>query len=399
MRRVFFVRDATTNSCAIFLAPLFIITMPSLLSSTKPALEASYQSQIDDLVQRNRTLTHTNQKLSSQLDLEVSRSKEAISAIQAQHSGTQDEWKEAFEDVLGSYRIVQRRLEVEVERERMGLLMWGEEAVRRERVARLMWEYKVRLFMMREEEMERRVEEVEGEMRRVEEEYEGKIGKLKETCLDLLGRVKLEREAVGRLEKELKEKDENLGKMREVQANLEAEKETFGGQLGRAKRSLELEKERRNELQEEFRKEKKRYQQLSNRIGECEDLEENVEREVARLKTKIAQLEREAAEAREKGDKGVAKLERDVEREKDKAGRLRTEKETWEVCMSFSSDIMALDIRQKEAKALKKEAEKATSLVKKLEKKIEKMREDLEIERARVRPPVLVFYLIYYYFY
>src|SRR6266540_5317983 len=224
-------------------------TGPTLFSSTIPTLQASNQSQIDDLVQRNRTLSHTNQKLSSQLDLEISRSKEAISAIQAQHADDQNQWKEAFEDVLGSYRIVQRRVEVEVERERMGLLMWGEEGVRRERVGRMMWEYKVRLFMMREEEMDRRVEEVEVEMRRVEEEYEGTIGKLKEKCFELLGRVEVEREAVCRLEKEVKEKDGSLAKMREVNANLEAEKETFTSQLGRAKRSLELEQERKNELQ------------------------------------------------------------------------------------------------------------------------------------------------------
>src|SRR5260221_2591505 len=133
-----------------------------ILSTNAPSIEAANQSQINDLIQRNRTLEHTTKMLSAQLAEEVNRSKAYVKEIQGKHEANQRQWKESCEDVLVSYRIVQKQLEVELENERYATL--AEMGVtREEKLQRVQRDYKIKLFQMHDEQLERRLEDAEDE--------------------------------------------------------------------------------------------------------------------------------------------------------------------------------------------------------------------------------------------
>lgn len=171
-----------------------------------PTLEASNQAQIDDLVQRNRTLEHTNKKLSEQLSQEHSRSKDTILQLESQWVINQSNWKQTCENLLGSYRIVRSRIQVELEKERVNTLK-EMEITREEKLQRLQRDYKITLFQMKEEELERRVEDVEDEKTALIETNGLVVQKLQEKCAEYVIKLRDTQASLSRAGKEKEEKE------------------------------------------------------------------------------------------------------------------------------------------------------------------------------------------------
>lgn len=171
-----------------------------------PTLEASNQAQIDDLIQRNRTLEHTNKKLSEQLSQEQSRSKDTVLQLQSQWDINQSHWKQTCENLLGSYRIVQKRIQVELEKERVNTLN-EMNITREEKLLRLQRDFKISLFQIREEELERRVEDVEDEKTELIETNELAVQKLREKCADYVMQLRDTQASLSRAEKEAEQKE------------------------------------------------------------------------------------------------------------------------------------------------------------------------------------------------
>ena len=165
-----------------------------------PTLEASNQAQIDDLVQRNRTLEHTNKKLSEQLSQEQSRSNDTIHQLQSQWDINQLNWKQTCENLLGSYRIFQNRIQVELEKERVNTLK-EMKITREEKLLRLQRDFKITLFQMNEEELERRVEDVEDEKTALMETNGLVVQKLQEKCADYVIKLRDTQASLSRAEK------------------------------------------------------------------------------------------------------------------------------------------------------------------------------------------------------
>jgi len=158
-----------------------------------PSLEASNQAQIDDLVQRNRTIEHTNKRLSEQLTREMSRSKEALETMRQEWVNKRQEWHQASTDLLTLCRIDQKRVEVELERERSNALQ-EMKFTRDEKLLRLQRDFRIKLFQMREEELERKIEEIEAEKRRNKGSSDLIIRKLEAKCAESLIQLKEEKE-------------------------------------------------------------------------------------------------------------------------------------------------------------------------------------------------------------
>lgn len=176
------------------------------MGGSVPTLEASNQAQIDDLVQRNRTLEHTNKKLSEQLAQEHARSKDAILRIQTQCDIDQSKWKETCETLLGTYRIFQTRIQVELEKERVNTLK-EMKITREEKLLRLQRDFKITLFQMKEEELERKVEDVEDEKNQCMEMNGLAVQKLQEKCADYVIKLRDAQASLSRTEKEMEEKE------------------------------------------------------------------------------------------------------------------------------------------------------------------------------------------------
>ena len=176
------------------------------INNNVPTLEASNQAQIDDLVQRNRTLEHTNKKLSEQLSQEHSRSKDTILQLQSQWEINQSHWKQTCQNLLGSYRIIQKQVQVELEKERMNTLK-EMKITRDEKLLRLQRDFKISLFQMKEEELERRVEDVEVEKTTLMETNDLVVQKLQEKCADYVIKLRDILTSLSRVEKEKEEKE------------------------------------------------------------------------------------------------------------------------------------------------------------------------------------------------
>jgi organic radical activating enzyme len=174
-----------------------------LLSTNAPTLEAANQSQINDLIERSRDLERKNKKLSAQLAEEVNRSKASVKEIQDKHEANQRHWKESCEDVLASYRIIQKHLEVELEKERYATL--AEMGVaREEKLQRIKRDFKLKLFQMHDEDLEKRLEEVEEERYDLQEQREAIVRKWTDHCLKYATKLKDTQEALERSETEKK---------------------------------------------------------------------------------------------------------------------------------------------------------------------------------------------------
>ena len=158
-----------------------------------PSLEASNQAQIEDLVQRNRTIEHTNKRLSEQLTREMSRSKEALETMRQEWVGKRQEWHQASTDLLSLCRIDQKRVEVELERERSNALQ-EMKFTRDEKLLRLQRDFRIKLFQIREEELERKIEELEAEKRRNKGSSDLIVRKLEAKCAESLIQLKEEKE-------------------------------------------------------------------------------------------------------------------------------------------------------------------------------------------------------------
>ena len=158
-----------------------------------PSLEASNQAQIEDLVQRNRTIEHTNKRLSEQLTREMSRSKEALETMRQEWVGKRQEWHQASTDLLSLCRIDQKRVEVELERERSNALQ-EMKFTRDEKLLRLQRDFRIKLFQIREEELERKIEELEAEKRRNKSSSDLIVRKLEAKCAESLIQLREEKE-------------------------------------------------------------------------------------------------------------------------------------------------------------------------------------------------------------
>ncbi|KAF9533791.1 hypothetical protein CPB83DRAFT_902501 [Crepidotus variabilis] len=362
-----------------------------LINAPLPSLEASNQSQIDDLVQRNRTLEHTIQTLSAQTTTESLRSKSAIEAIQLEHDAQKLKWKEALEDVLGSYRIVQRRLELEVERERTGKIKEMEE-VRRERKERSKREFKLRLWIMDGEEMRQRIEDTEAELEDTKEQWEEKEA-------ELAAKYREMKEKASKIQKELKGKDAELSTLREKHANLSASHSTFESKLQRLQLNLDLSTTKNETLNQDLLEEKKRTSELTRQLEHWQSLDNKDGEEVEGLRKKNdalartkEQLEKKIAELEEEREKGdvdgarIAVLEKELKKEKGRVEKMKI------VTQSWKEEAKTHETAAAEASATIKqhtsELEELKKSNERLEKRITKLKDDLEVERARVAPSV-----------
>ena len=177
-----------------------------MVNNNIPTLEASNQSQIDDLVQRNRTLEYTNKKLSEQLSKEQSRSEDTILQLQSQWDLNQSNWKQTCENLLGSYRIIQKQIQVELEKERMNTLQ-EMKITRDEKLLRLQRDFKITLFQIKEEELERRMEAVEDEKTSLMHTNGLVVQKLQEKCAECVIKLRDTQTLLSRAEKEKEVKE------------------------------------------------------------------------------------------------------------------------------------------------------------------------------------------------
>lgn len=338
-----------------------------------PSLEASNQAQIEDLVQRNRTIEHTNKRLSEQLTREVSRSKEALETMRQEWVNKRQEWHQASTDLLALCRIDQKRVEVELERERSNALQ-EMKFTRDEKLLRLQRDFRIKLFQIREEELERKIEEMEAEKRRNKGNSDLIVRKLEAKCAELLIQLKEEKEEWAVAERERDEIERVLTKLRETHATLQGSSESMKSKLERVKLQFEGSQTKNTEVQRanddlkranaDLIRQLEKWQNLETKEGEVADSERKkrlaLELEVKGLKEDLA-----------KNDEEKEKLEADLSKEKRRVERMKSTVQEW----------------QAEAKSHEESSAQLKKQLSNAQKQLHKLKNDLEEERAMVALP------------
>ena len=122
-----------------------------------------------------------------------------------------------------------------------------------------------------------------------------------------------------------------LNKLRESHANLDAEKETFTAKLTRANLNFGSEQDKNKELTRELNDAKRRIKDLTRQVEEWQklDLSEGAQVETQRKKRVI--LEQEMQELNEKHERELDRCQRSLEKEKERAEKVKEARDSLEV--------------------------------------------------------------------
>ncbi|KAJ7274431.1 hypothetical protein B0H12DRAFT_1088706 [Mycena haematopus] len=149
-------------------------------------MEASFNAQIKDLVQRNRTLEernrtleHTvlkNKKLVDEMAIDADRAKKAI---QAEWHEDRVLWREGCNRLLSCHHLAHLRLSAKLATAESALLK-EMDLVRQEKVARLHRDFQLTMFRIREGELDTKVEELEDALQAAQRGQESHFSELEE---------------------------------------------------------------------------------------------------------------------------------------------------------------------------------------------------------------------------
>ncbi|KAJ7035058.1 hypothetical protein C8F04DRAFT_955550, partial [Mycena alexandri] len=128
--------------------------------SAVPSMEAALRAQIEDLVQRNRTLEHTNKKLVDGIALDADRDKRVTRDNQTKLNAEQRTWREGCNRLLSCHHLAHLRISAKLSAAQIALLK-EMELSRQEKVARLHRDFQLTMFRIREGELDAKIEELE----------------------------------------------------------------------------------------------------------------------------------------------------------------------------------------------------------------------------------------------
>ena len=159
------------------------------LYSPVPSLAAANQSQIDDLVQRNKTLDSIHKKLLDEVKQERERHKTELLKIRDEHDQAREEWRRSTADLLTLCQIHNRKIQLELETEK-GKVTQEMIGVREEKLGRINRDYKLKLWELRAEELEQQVTVLQEEKDDMEQDYREGIDDLQHDYEDVEGRLR-----------------------------------------------------------------------------------------------------------------------------------------------------------------------------------------------------------------
>ncbi|KAG5642583.1 hypothetical protein DXG03_002534 [Asterophora parasitica] len=340
------------------------------LGFSAPSLETSYQAQIDDLVQRNRTLEHTKQKLAEQVAHESSRSKEAIGALQKQWQVEQAEWRDGCDVLQSCHRVVQLQNVVEIEKERINVLK-ELDAARKEKLLRLQRDFRITMFQAREAELEERIRELEEASDAKDAAIEESARRLKTRNAQLIAQAQAKDQELAVADEQKEELNGRLAGLQLQFTRLQADADKLATSLERTTLQCESAVTTRDGLKHTNEELKRSNADMLRQIDKWQTLENKGDAEAEAQRKKRIELEVQAKDLQSQLEKVAEEHEKSVEKEKRKVEKLKTGIQEW----------------QAESEKYEQESEDAQKRLAKAEKQIAKLKDALELERSRARPP------------
>ncbi|KAK0500325.1 hypothetical protein EDD18DRAFT_1438607 [Armillaria luteobubalina] len=329
--------------------------------ATAPSLEASQQTHINDLVQRNRSLERVSKLVREDLDREKARSKHALSDVHQRWQADQKEWHEGVDVLLSCHRIVLWRKTIELQTERLNFLK-EEEDIRLGKIARLQRDYRITQFQQSESQYVSRQELLAAEIDALNRKQIVQKDKWKAHSTELLSRVQ-DRES--RLETATMEVDrlsEELTAQREETARQKNMYQSTTPQLSRLRLQIEGAETKHAELLRENDDLRRTKQELDRQLSKWQNLETKGGADMEKERKRRIELEAEVQALQNR-------LEKIKEKEKHKVEKLKESMMEWKTHAESQQEI----------------SEETKQRLEQAEKKNAKLKASLEKERAKAK--------------
>ncbi|KAH0585142.1 hypothetical protein H2248_008401 [Termitomyces sp. 'cryptogamus'] len=335
-----------------------------------PSLDTSYQSQIDDLVQRNRTLEHTNKKLADQIALEKAIASEALAEAQKHWRQEQVEWRQGCDVLQSCHRVVQLRNIMQLEEERMNVLR-EQDVTRKEKLLRLQRDFRITMFQAREAELEDKIRDLEEDRDYLFADWEEASRQHEQQIADYVAKLGVKVEEISAYEEEKAELQDTLAKLREKHARLEGNGEKNVRELERVTLQRDGLITARDELQRHNDELTRSKADLGRQLEKWQNLENKNEAEVEAERQKRVKLDIQVQELETQLEMSAEEHEKQLRKEKRKVEKLKEAYEELQVAAEKHDEEM--------------EAESAK--LAKAQRKISRLQAALEAERTRTRSP------------
>ncbi|KAJ6576431.1 hypothetical protein DFH09DRAFT_1149322 [Mycena vulgaris] len=319
-----------------------------------PSMAASLNAQIEDLVQRNRTLEHTNKKLVDEMALDADRAKKAAREVQTKWQEDRLLWREGCNRLLSCHHLAHLRLSAKLSTAESALLK-EMELCRQEKVARLHRDFQITMFRIREAELDAQVEELEDALQDARRGQDNHFSELKE-------RIKSQNEEIDSLEEGKSAVENELLKLRESYGRLQVSEESAKTKLERMTLQFDGAQTTSAELERQNDELKRTNVDIKRQLDKWQNLETKGGEEVETLRKQRIDLEVEVKALKTR----LEKKDVELQQEKKKVAAHKQSVAEFEV---YGEE------QHQEAKDLETQLAKA-------KKQIERLQVELDAERA-----------------
>ncbi|KAK0204926.1 hypothetical protein DFS33DRAFT_1323891 [Desarmillaria ectypa] len=331
--------------------------------SAIPSLEASQQTHIDDLVQRNRSLEHSANLIRDELDQEKARSKHVLSDVHKRWKVDQKEWREGVDIVLSCHRIALWRKIIDLQTEKLNFLK-EEDDIRLGKISRLQRDFKITQFQQSESQYISRQEILAAEIQALNRKQNTQKDKWKTQSTELLSRVQDRETRLKAATIEVDRLSEELAVQREETARQKNMYQSTTPQMDRLRLQIEGAEAKQIELQRENDDLRRAKHELERQLAKWQNLETKGGADMEKERKRRIELEAEVQALQNR-------LEKSKEKEKHKVEKLKESLTEWQTHAESEQEVLEETKRrleQAEKKnvklkaALEKERTKAKSL-------------------------------------
>ncbi|KAJ3839290.1 hypothetical protein EV361DRAFT_611176 [Lentinula raphanica] len=259
-------------------------------SAITPSFQASQQSHIEDLVQRNHKHEQTIRQLENELSQEKHRTKAAVQDIQNELRVEKREWREACDTLQACHRIHQLRLQAELEKQRSSVLA-EQELLRKEKVATLQREFAITKFQITETQSERRILELEDELAEIGYLHDVEKQKFEAQLSKLIDRLGQQEEHANAIEQAQAEFEAEIDKLRKANAEAHVSSEALSVKLERTTLQLDGERSKIADLERINSELKRSNDELKRQVAKWQSLESKGDSEMEAERKKRVELE------------------------------------------------------------------------------------------------------------
>ncbi|PBL03459.1 hypothetical protein ARMGADRAFT_1004198 [Armillaria gallica] len=320
-----------------------------------PSLEASQQTHIDDLVQRNRSLEHAAKLLRDDLDREKARSKHALSEVHNRWKADQKEWREGVDVLLSCHRIVLWRKTIDLQTERLNFLK-EEEDIRLGKISRLQRDYRITQFQQSESQYVSRQEVLNAEIDALNRKQITQKDKWKAHSAELLSRVQDRETRLGAATMEVDRLSEELTAQREETARQKNMYQSTTPQLDRLRLQIEGAEAKHAELNRENEDLRRAKHELDRQLSKWQNLETKGGADMEKERKRRIELEAEVQALQNR-------LEKFKEKEKHKVEKLKESLTEWKTHAESEQEVLE-ETKQRLEQAEKKNAKLKAALEK-----------------------------------